>query len=893
MNSKRGNKHQGVPYFDDNYSGRQCTIIALVALSFLSLKLASQWTSSDIDSVLTEGHVRYIEHIISMGIEPRNLQHNEVPNIIRNFLSSGTDVSLAMDANYYGVVGGDGDRGAGAYDFESSLVMAFSSSPFVIATFSDYTVALYYCETLDTYYLFDSHSCGPFGERGDPFGTAILLEFCDLQMLQQYIINTYSSSFYEFSAVIFRHVPRRGSPSVHHQAVFPNLFTAVPIEDLSAEKSSHKINFTTVAYTKQRNANINITERKSLEAECGPVQDKLASRANNLFSKNEKKGVKARKRRRTTVSLSNIDHDHTYHEVNELFAVNIDDSDRPVSMHVIMPGEPLKDLTEVLLPNFFQEPLASNASMCTSNCNKNNVLSIERSNLYVKEINMKPEYACKVCKRILFHNQIYRSPCSYEGHGIEKKDILCQWCMKTLKKGDMCFLDFQQNNLNAGEIPSELKALSVIEKRCISLINTFFTLIVLPAYPVGQLGMKGLVIHLPMFVDDLVVKLPIFSNESMIACMYPSSVSKVPSFVDCNKVLKALEWLKLNNPLYHNITVNMSPKDEIQSQNLQNCVFEEIGTVPVDYCMPNLAIDEVIKSKKFVLPVASGRNGSLVNLTKLAHGEEKAFPTLFPFGKAGFNAKRPKKLTLLKYYKSRLYNVDERWRFDIPYLLTSVNSYEKDALFQLVSIFLKVRKPGVSTNMLQARNITCRNESSNADIMKNSYMFMKSLRGTAAYWKDVLFNLLAMVKNLGSPTLFMTLSANDYHWPELADMLGVSVKELPKAVKRNPLMTALHFERRWRALFKHVINGPSKPLGVVKDYFARVEFQSRGSPHLHIFFWIENAPTLQASNSEEIVDYIDSVISTCTPNEKQQDLHYLVSKLQIHSHRRTCRRGNK
>lgn len=252
MNSKRGNKHQGVPYFDDNYSGRQCTIIALVALSFLSLKLASRWASSDIDSVLTEGHVRYIEHIISMGIEPRNLQHNEVPNIIRNVLSSGTDVSLAMDANYYGVVGGDGDRGSGAYDFESSLVMAFSSSPFVIATFSYYTVALYYCETLDTYYLFDSHSCGPFGERGDPFGTAILLEFCDLQMLQQYIINTYSSSFYEFSAVIFRHVPRRGSPSVHHQAVFPNLFTAVPIEDLSAEKSSHKINFTTVAYTKQK-----------------------------------------------------------------------------------------------------------------------------------------------------------------------------------------------------------------------------------------------------------------------------------------------------------------------------------------------------------------------------------------------------------------------------------------------------------------------------------------------------------------------------------------------------------------------------------------------------------------------------------------------------------------
>ena len=49
-------------------------------------------------------------------------------------------------------------------------------------------------------------------------------------------------------------------------------------------------------------------------------------------------------------------------------------------------------------------------------------------------------------------------------------------------------------------------------------------------------------------------------------------------------------------------------------------------------------------------------------------------------------------------------------------------------------------------------------------------------------------------------------------------------------------MTALHFERRWRALYRFVIKGPLKPLGIVKDYFARIEFQARGSPHLHMFF---------------------------------------------------------
>ena len=48
-------------------------------------------------------------------------------------------------------------------------------------------------------------------------------------------------------------------------------------------------------------------------------------------------------------------------------------------------------------------------------------------------------------------------------------------------------------------------------------------------------------------------------------------------------------------------------------------------------------------------------------------------------------------------------------------------------------------------------------------------------------------------------------------------------------------MTAIHFDRRFSALMKFAVNSPVKPLGLVKDYFIRVEFQRRGSPHYHIF----------------------------------------------------------
>lgn len=42
-----------------------------------------------------------------------------------------------------------------------------------------------------------------------------------------------------------------------------------------------------------------------------------------------------------------------------------------------------------------------------------------------------------------------------------------------------------------------------------------------------------------------------------------------------------------------------------------------------------------------MLPLAQ----NFTNLTKIANGEELAFPTLFPYGKSGFTYPRHKKLT--------------------------------------------------------------------------------------------------------------------------------------------------------------------------------------------------------------------------------------------------------
>lgn len=48
---------------------------------------------------------------------------------------------------------------------------------------------------------------------------------------------------------------------------------------------------------------------------------------------------------------------------------------------------------------------------------------------------------------------------------------------------------------------------------------------------------------------------------------------------------------------------------------------------------------------------------------------------------------------------------------------------------------------------------------------------------------------------------------------------------------------------------------------MVRDYFARVEFQNRGSPHIHMFLWIDGVPNEITNESvPNLVSYINSTI---------------------------------
>ena len=49
---------------------------------------------------------------------------------------------------------------------------------------------------------------------------------------------------------------------------------------------------------------------------------------------------------------------------------------------------------------------------------------------------------------------------------------------------------------------------------------------------------------------------------------------------------------------------------------------------------------------------------------------------------------------------------------------------------------------------------------------------MNGIEETPVYWKKSLFDVLAMVKQLGCLTFFMTLSAEDFRWNELISIIS-------------------------------------------------------------------------------------------------------------------------
>ena len=125
---------------------------------------------------------------------------------------------------------------------------------------------------------------------------------------------------------------------------------------------------------------------------------------------------------------------------------------------------------------------------------------------------------------------------------------------------------------------------------------------------------------------------------------------------------------------------------------------------------------------------------------------------------------------------------------------------------------------------------------------ESEFTFMSGIKGTLAYWNKVLFDVMTMISIISK-----------LNKQEIADE---DIQKLPyhdrwKLLNSNPVLPARHFQYQIVVFFKEII--VDEPLGKEIHNAIRVELQVRGSPHIHCFLWVLNAPTLTTDDKLECI----------------------------------------
>lgn len=116
-------------------------------------------------------------------------------------------------------------------------------------------------------------------------------------------------------------------------------------------------------------------------------------------------------------------------------------------------------------------------------------------------------------------------------------------------------------------------------------------------------------------------------------------------------------------------------------------------------------------------------------------------------------------------------------------------------------------------------------------------------------------------------------------------------EEKGRLIQSDPVTCARHFDYQVNQFLRKFLLSSAEPLGRISDWFYRVEYQQRGSPHIHMLIWIEDAPEFQIKSDAEVTAYIDKIISCQKPTDNPELLN-LVNR-QLHRHSHTCRKNTK
>ena len=545
-------------------------------------------------------------------------------------------------------------------------------------------------------------------------------------------------------------------------------------------------------------------------------------------------------------------------------------------------------------------------------------------------------------KKPLFKREL-RKVCKERGVPLPTSAFLvCKGCYEAMNKGNF-HAKSVLNGFNVDDIPAEL-ALNDYEKFLIQQAKPFFSVIRLqPLSSKNMFGNKcfaeasvGNAIHLPLPVQETVGHavgtLPNADCFRILVEGYPTKKEIIwRSLVDLKKVISALQWLKGNNPLYADMEI--VDVDSIEKQMLNAIVLcsekagakswggsEQKGANPVPPAAPCLAADGHLLTQSERHPIEAHYSVVDVHSKQTKPGEDLAryrqlkvtgniipeseedldlacFPVLFPKGQYGKDHRRPLKVRGPEYYKYRLNHVDPRFRMDKTWMFHA--NYAK-LNKQIGQGTFYATKTGHFAPDLNAGKWCKMATEKTGPLGQSLEAGLQKIRGTKEYWGPIASDLAAYDEQFGPCTFFVTLSCAENRWAELRKVMllrnpsfaarkGMTNTQMCVA---DPVTFSEFFHRRWNAFFDKVLLDPEGPLGELEHWFWRLEYQSRGAPHIHMKLWVKGAPIAGQSPDPVVQRFIEKHISCALP-DASTELGSVIHSSNRHRCTKSCKRRKK
>ncbi|KAK3908156.1 LOW QUALITY PROTEIN: V-type proton ATPase subunit C [Frankliniella fusca] len=489
--------------------------------------------------------------------------------------------------------------------------------------------------------------------------------------------------------------------------------------------------------------------------------------------------------------------------------------------------------------------------------------------------------------------------------------------------GKRC-INFQAcNDMDPGDVPEELSDLSFKEEQLIARVHPVLSVFKLKGI---QYGYSGNVINFSQDVAAFSKKLPhrLQDLPSILVLKYENEKYGSKYFnVRASKIVKALQWLKVNNKYYCDIeiceeNINDLPVNENVYGKIQGCSVGENGSIHINDNEKTSSNNDEVQDGE--LDFGNVIHESRMPITVSFSTEEQVESTIVDWPEmnttpddeynsdADLRCQRDSKVNASDYFQHLLNYKDGRFARHPTFRFFALNSWMRWTACTTGSIMIK--------NVPQLKHVTVSNlkEMLKKDpSLMNKIIYQSSnIRGTKPFWSKRTGELVDMVEQLGLPTLFLTLSSADLHWPDLFRILTgnldnsqLTEKERRDLLQNNPYAV----DKRVECIIDTVICTKYN----VKDYWYRVEYQHRGSPHVHGILWIKGAPNVMDikpgddEKLKEAEDFFSSLITAVNPDpncecqgthpcrtlhedvihksekEKDEDLAHLLVQCQTHT----------